>query len=64
MHGTEVDEAGRRLDRVPMHALVRREEVGVETLEPVIGMWIERHLQKVALADVADVGEVQDLDLV
>ena len=63
MHGPDVDEAGRRLDRVSVHTLVSREEVGMEAFEPVIGARVERYLQEIALADVVEVGEVQDLNL-
>ena len=39
-------------------------KIGVETLDTVVRARIERDLQKVALAHMTDVGEVQDLDVV
>ena len=47
-----------------MHSLVGGEEVRVEPFERVVGGGAERHLQVIALADVADVGEMEDLGVV
>src|SRR5437764_2098819 len=64
MDAAKIDDAGGALGAVAVDAIMRREEVAVERLDWVGGLGAKRDLEIVGLADVADVGEVEDLRVV
>jgi hypothetical protein len=60
MDRTQIDEARRRLGRVPINPVMRDQELAVEPRQRIGIDGVERDLQVVALAAVADIGGVAD----
>ncbi len=64
MDRAHAHDLGRNLDAVAVDAVVGFEEVAIEAARRVGVVGVQRDLEVVRLADVADVGEVADGDLV